>query len=86
MEDCVEVRGIAGVQTVGSNRLVLYLRDRRMVSASLDKSCLARDFYSGFYIERNRDGMLCVGRDKLQSRSGAHCQIASFRQLVADGG
>lgn len=83
MADCVAVKGIAGVRPGSGNRLVLYLQDRRMVSARLDKSCRARDFYSGFYIESNEDGMLCIARDKLQSRSGANCELTRMRELVA---
>lgn len=83
MADCVAVKGISGVQPGSGNRLVLFLQDRRMVSARLDKSCRARDFYSGFYLERNADGMLCVARDKLQSRSGATCELTRMRELVA---
>ena len=83
MEKCVPVANVAGVQTGSGNRLLLYLRDRRVVSANLEKSCRARDFYSGFYVEQNKDGMLCVDRDKLQSRSGANCELARMRQLVA---
>ncbi|NVE94078.1 hypothetical protein [Altererythrobacter lutimaris] len=82
MDDCVEVEGIAGVRPGSGNRLVLYLEDQRMISAHLDKSCRARDFYSGFYIERNEDGMLCVARDMLQSRSGASCELTRMRELV----
>ena len=83
MGDCVEVGDIAGVQTGGGNQLVLFLRDLTMVSARLEKACRARDFYSGFYLERNEDGKLCVDRDKLQSRAGAKCEIARMRELVA---
>lgn len=82
MEKCVPIGGIAGVQTGSGNRLLLYLTDRRVVTANLEKACRARDFYSGFYIERNKDGMLCVDRDKLQSRSGANCELKRMRQLV----
>ena len=85
MEDCLSVTNIAGVQTSGSDKLILYLRDRRMVSAQLERSCRARDFYSGFYLEKNDDGRLCVKRDKLQSRSGANCEVERLRQLVAAG-
>ncbi|WP_379921084.1 hypothetical protein [Erythrobacter sp. R86502] len=81
-EKCVPLDGIAGVQTGSGNRLVLYLRDRRMISVSLEKSCRARDFYSGFYVEKNKDGRLCVDRDKLQSRTGARCEVDTMRQLV----
>lgn len=81
-EKCVALGGIAGVQTGSGNRLVLFLRDRRMVSVNLEKACRARDFYSGFYVEKNKDGRLCVDRDKLQSRTGARCEVESMRELV----
>lgn len=84
MDDCVSVNGIAGVQPGSGDRLVLYMRDRRMVSAKLEKSCRARDFYSGFYVERNEDGKLCIARDKLQSRSGANCELTRMRELVPE--
>ena len=81
-EKCVALEGIAGVQTGSGNRLVLFLRDRRMISVNLEKSCRARDFYSGFYVERRKDGRLCVDRDELQSRTGARCEVDSMRRLV----
>ena len=84
-EKCVPLEGIAGVQTGSGNRLVLFLRDRRMISVNLEKSCHARDFYSGFYVERHKDGRLCADRDKLQSRTGARCEVEVMRQLVAAG-
>lgn len=79
---CLSVRNIAAVQTGSGNQILLYTRDRRVISARLEKACRARDFYSGFYIEQNDDGMLCVERDKLQSRAGANCEINRIRQLV----
>lgn len=81
-EKCVALQGIAGVQTGSGNRLVLFLRDRRMISVNLEKSCRARDFYSGFYVEKSEDGRLCAERDKLQSRTGARCEVEAMRQLV----
>ena len=81
-EKCLPLQGIAGVQTGSGNRLVLFLRDQRMISVNLEKSCRARDFYSGFYVEKNKDGRLCVERDKLQSRTGAQCEVEAMRQLV----
>jgi hypothetical protein len=80
--DCLPVQSIAGVHAEGSNRLLLFLRDRRLVSATLEKACSARDFYSGFYMENNRDGQLCVDRDQLHARNGAKCEVARLRQLV----
>ncbi len=81
-EKCVPLEDIAGVQTGSGNRLVLFLRDRRMLSVNLEKSCRARDFYSGFYVEKSKDGRLCVSRDKLRSRTGASCEVEVMRQLV----
>jgi hypothetical protein len=83
MGKCVAVSGIAAVQPDAGGKLLLFMRDRRLISASLEKACRARDFYSGFYLEPSRDGMLCVDRDKLHSRAGANCEISRMRQLVA---
>ncbi|WP_298467165.1 hypothetical protein [uncultured Erythrobacter sp.] len=82
-DKCLPVSSIAGVQTGSGNRLLLFLRDRRIITVNLEKACRARDFYSGFYVERNKDGNLCIKRDKLQSRTGAKCEVARMRQLVA---
>ena len=82
MSKCVPVAALAGVQVTSDNRLLLFLRDSRVVSASLERACRARDFYSGFYQERHTDGKLCVDRDTLLSRSGANCKLSRLRQLV----
>lgn len=82
MGKCVPVAAVAGVQVTTDNRLLLFLRDSRVVSASLERACRARDFYSGFYLERHSDGKLCVDRDTLLSRSGANCKLSRLRQLV----
>ncbi len=79
---CLPIASIAGVQASGDNKLILFMRDRRIVSATLEKACRARDFYSGFYVARNSDGMLCTGRDVLQSRSGSNCQLKGMKQLI----
>ncbi len=80
---CVPVNTIVAVQPAQENRLMLYLRDQRIISVSLEKACSARDFYSGFYVEQHSDGMLCVDREKLHSRTGANCEVDRMRQLVA---
>lgn len=79
---CLPISAIAGVEPTDESRLMLFMRDQRLISAELEKACNARDFYSGFYIEKNKDGMLCVERDKLHARTGANCEIESLRQLV----
>lgn len=82
MGQCVPVGGIAGVQADGPSRLILFMRDQRIVSASLEKGCNARDYYSGFLVERTSDGMICSARDKLLSRTGANCALGKLRQLI----
>ena len=80
---CLSVKGIAGVQIGADDRLLLFMRDQRVIGASLEKACAARDFYSGFYVDRGGDGKLCVDRDMLYSRSGSACTVSRLRELVA---
>ena len=82
MAQCLPVAGIAGVQPDGPSRLILFMRDQRIVSAALEKGCNARDYYSGFLVERTSDGMICAARDKLLSRTGSNCALDRLRQLV----
>ncbi|MCB2059959.1 MAG: hypothetical protein KDE21_05590 [Novosphingobium sp.] len=82
---CVAISGISGVQPEGGQELILYMRDRKIVSARLEHACRSRDFYSGFYLSRSSDGKLCVDRDTLQSRSGANCKLTRIRELVEVG-
>lgn len=81
---CLPIASIAGVQPDSSDRLLLITRSRKLIGASLDKSCHARDFYSGFYVERNEDGQLCAGRDTIHSRAGANCAVTKMRELVSE--
>ena len=78
---CLPLSQLAGVQVARNNTLLLYLHDRRVVMANLERSCLARDFYSGFYISPPEDGQICVDRDMLQSRTGAKCKVSSWQGL-----
>jgi len=82
-KDCIPISTIVGVQPGPNNRLMLFMSDHRVLTAELEKSCNARDFYSGFYIERSEDGRLCSGRDDLQSRAGASCGVSHLNQLTA---
>jgi hypothetical protein len=79
---CLPASGIAGVEPNGGNSLLLFMRDRRMINAELDRSCRSRAFYSGFYLSRSQDGKICVDRDTLLSRSGTACKLSRIRQLV----
>ena len=83
MGKCIESARIGGVADRGEY-LVMFMRDRRTVAAKLEKGCSPRDFYRGFYMETSEDGKICVKRDRLMSRSGAKCQVDSFRELVLE--
>lgn len=85
MGKCVPVAGIVGVQPGGGNRLIMMMKDRRVVSAALSKSCQSRDYYSGFLVAKSADGMICQGRDQLLARNGANCQVSGFRQIIEVG-
>lgn len=85
MGRCVPVREISSTQALRERRLLFIMRDRQIVSASLQKGCRARDFYSGFYVERSNDGLICVRRDLLQSRAGAKCEINQLRRFIPVG-
>jgi hypothetical protein len=80
---CIPTASIAGVEANGQNSLILFMRDRRMINVELDRSCPSRAFYSGFYLSRSNDGMVCLDRDTLHSRSGSACKLKRMRQLVA---
>lgn len=84
-DNCVRVDNIVGVQPSTDNRLILFMENRNVLAATLDRTCSARAFYSGFYVERNEDGRLCVQRDMLQSRAGASCSVEQLTRLVAAG-
>ena len=82
-DDCVPIGSISAVYP-SESRLLLFMRDRRILSVALEKACNAQDFYSGFYVERSDDGQLCSRRDRLQSRAGANCRMTRISRLVAD--
>jgi hypothetical protein len=79
--ECIPINMIAAV-TPNENRLLLFMRDRRILSVALERACNPEDFYLGFYIER-LDGQLCERRDRLQSRAGASCRVTRLNRLVA---
>lgn len=81
---CLPIAGIAGVEPNGPDSVILFMRDRRLINAQLERSCPSRAFYSGFYLSRSPDGMVCVDRDTLLSRSGSACKLSRIRQLVED--
>lgn len=78
---CVPARAIAAATLVGKSSVDLILRNRQRVRAKLESSCPALDYYYGFYITPNPDGMVCEDRDNIRSRMGGACEIERFRGL-----
>jgi hypothetical protein len=81
---CVTMRDIAAMQTTQRDSIDIITRQNQRLRAQLDRGCRALDFYAGFYMERNRDGRLCEGRDQLHARTGAKCEVAKFRLMVPE--
>jgi hypothetical protein len=78
---CVPARAIAAATLVGKSSVDLILRNRQRVRARLESNCPALDYYYGFYITPNPDGMVCEDRDSIRSRMGGACEIDRFRGL-----
>ena len=79
---CLPMNNILGVQMFADRYLDLVTKDRKTIRAQLEEKCQSRSFYSGFYVEKTADGIMCAGRDILNSRTGAKCEIDRFRELV----
>ena len=80
---CVAASSIAGATLLSHNSVDLVLKDRSRIRAKLENSCPALDYYHGFYISPNADGMICADRDSIRSRMGGECGIDRFRSLRA---
>jgi hypothetical protein len=78
---CVPARAILAATLVGKSSVDFILRSRERVRAKLETSCPALDYYYGFYITPNADGMVCEDRDNIRSRMGGACEIDKFRSL-----
>ncbi|MFL0415049.1 hypothetical protein [uncultured Sphingomonas sp.] len=78
---CVAASTLASAAIAETGDVDLIVTDGRRLRAKLDDDCPTLNFYTGFYIKRAPDGMVCAKRDALRSRSGARCQISRFRTL-----
>lgn len=81
---CVAARSILGANLLSENSVDLILRDGSRVRARLSSRCPALDYYYGFYIRPDEDGMICAERDLIRSRMGGQCGIDRFRSLRAE--
>ncbi len=80
---CIPTRLVAGYAIIAPASVDFFLRDNRRIRARLDSSCPALDYYRGFYVTPNPDGMICADRDVIRSRMGGECGIDKFRTLKA---
>lgn len=78
---CLPARQIVHADQLGQESIDLVLRDNSRVRARLESRCPALDYYYGFYISPNRDGMICADRDSIRTRAGVTCGIDQFRTL-----
>ena len=78
---CVPARQIVHADQLGQESIDLVLRDSTRVRARLERRCPALDYYYGFYVSPNPDGMICADRDAIRTRSGVSCGIDNFRIL-----
>lgn len=80
---CVAVANLAGALMTSPTVIDLVLKGGQRVRAKLDRECRTVNFYSGFYLRPSADGQVCADRDAIRVRSGASCDIDTFKALVA---
>lgn len=79
---CVPVSDISGATGIKGDSIDLMTEDGATLRARFDARCPALDFYRGFYVRQNADGLVCAGRDSVRSRSGADCRIKAFKRII----
>jgi hypothetical protein len=78
---CLDSTKVAGAAITPDGAVDFVLRGGKRMRAWLESECPALDFYQGFYVKPDSDGLVCAGRDAIHSRSGGECQIDRFRRL-----
>ncbi|MFS0773301.1 hypothetical protein [Sphingomonas sp. 1P08PE] len=78
---CLGMGAIAAAAIAVPAAVDLLLVDGRWMRARLAGDCRSADFYSGLYIRPGPDGQVCADRDAIRVRSGARCQIDTFKLL-----
>lgn len=78
---CISAGLLAGAQ-VAKEGIDLILRTGERFRAKSNRSCMALDYYSGFYMRPGIDGLICEDRDTIRVRSGGSCEIDKLKTLV----
>lgn len=82
---CLQLNRLRSASVSPENGVTMLVVPREQFRAHFGRACRPADFYAGFYIEPNKDGALCAGRDTLHARSGSTCEIVKFSRLVPSG-
>lgn len=80
---CIAAADLGGALIVEPGTVDLVLDGGKRLRAHLDDDCGPLDYYGGFYLRPAADGKVCAGRDVIRVRSGASCQISTFKTLQA---
>ena len=82
---CVPMDTLDGAMVTSADSIDLLTTEGERLRAHLGDDCPSLDFYTGLYLKRTADGMLCAKRDVLRSRSGGACPITGFKRLRGKG-
>ncbi len=80
---CISPADLAGVLINQPGSVDMVMFGGKWLRAKLDGQCRSLPFYSGVYLKPGSDGRVCADRDMIRARSGAGCEIASFKLLEA---
>lgn len=78
---CVPLGLIRAAAVTPDRSVTMVVNRRERYRAHLGRSCRTADFYAGFYITPNKDGVLCADRDMIHARNGSVCEIEKFGRL-----
>jgi len=78
---CIAAASLAGAMVSAPATIDLVVQGGQRIRAKLGRQCRSVDFYSNFYIRPGSDGQVCADRDTIRVRSGASCEIDSFKLL-----
>ncbi|WP_250890193.1 hypothetical protein [Sphingobium nicotianae] len=78
---CLPLNRIRGASITTQTGVTMLTLNNEAFRAHFGRACRSADFYAGFYIQPDRDGALCAGRDVLHARNGSTCEIEKFSRL-----
>ena len=81
---CVPLGVIRAAAATKEGGVTMVVNRRERYRAHLNRACRTADFYAGFYITPNKDGVLCAERDVIHARNGSVCEIEKFGRLTPE--